>query len=145
MRRNLVLGSILIAGLAGAAAAAQTTGPHNPPLVIASVAGRDLYEFYCSSCHGRNGKGDGPVASALKTPPGDLTRLAARNGGLFPTARVTAYVMNDADIRMASHGSYEMPVWGPVFRALDNSDAMTRVRIANVVSYIESMQERTTH
>ena len=58
---------------------------------------------------------------------------------------MTAYVTNDADIRMASHGSYEMPVWGPVFRALDASDTRARVRIANVVSYLESIQERPTH
>ena len=145
MRRHFMSGTLLVASLAAAAAVAQTTGPHNPPLVISSLAGRDLYDFYCASCHGRNGKGDGPVASALKTSPGDLTRLALRNGGVFPTARVTAFVMNDSDIRMASHGSYEMPVWGPVFRALDSSDTMARVRIANVVSYIESIQERPTH
>ena len=145
MRRNVVLGSVLVAGIAAAAAIAQTTGPHNPPLVISSLSGRDLYEFYCASCHGRNARGDGPVAAALKTAPTDLTRLALRNGGVFPKARVTAYVTNDADIRMASHGSYEMPVWGPVFRALDASDTMARVRIANVVSYLESIQERPTH
>ena len=39
------------------------------------MAGRDLFESYCATCHGRDGKGAGPVAGALKTPPADLTAL----------------------------------------------------------------------
>jgi hypothetical protein len=42
----------------------------------------------------------------------------------------------------ASHGSADMPVWGPIFRSLDRSDARTRVRIANLVAYIESIQSK---
>jgi mono/diheme cytochrome c family protein len=60
-----------------------------PDLVLRSLAGRDLFEFYCASCHGRDGKGRGHVAAALKTPPADLTLLSQRNGGNFPAARVT--------------------------------------------------------
>jgi hypothetical protein len=33
-----------------------------------------------------------------------------------------------------------MPVWGPIFSALDSNDRMNRVRIANIVDYIASMQ-----
>ena len=39
--------------------------PPFPPLVIASLSGGDLFQFYCASCHGRDGKGDGPVAASL--------------------------------------------------------------------------------
>ena len=46
-----------------------------PPLAINALAGRDLFEFYCATCHGRDGKGAGPVAGALKTRPADLTAL----------------------------------------------------------------------
>ena len=66
----------------------QTTGRKNPDVVITSVAGQDLFEFYCASCHGRDGKGNGRVAPALKVPPPDLTRLAQQNRGTFPAARV---------------------------------------------------------
>ena len=69
-------------------AAVQTTGRKNPDVVIKSVAGQDLFEFYCASCHGRDGKGHGRVAPALKMPPPDLTALAQQNRGTFPAARV---------------------------------------------------------
>jgi hypothetical protein len=35
-----------------------------------------------------------------------------------------------------------MPVWGPIFQGLDNSKMRTEIRLDNLVSYIESMQER---
>lgn len=35
--------------------------------------GRKLFATYCYLCHGMSGKGDGPLASTLKTPPADLT------------------------------------------------------------------------
>jgi hypothetical protein len=33
-----------------------------------------------------------------------------------------------------------MPVWGPIFMALDPSDRMTVIRIENVVQYLETIQ-----
>jgi hypothetical protein len=64
------------------------------------------------------------------------------DGGEFPRQRVEAYVANDGSVRAPSHGSLEMPVWGPIFRGLEPSDALTEVRIANVVRYIESIQAK---
>ena len=49
-------------------------------------------EFYCATCHGRDGKGNGPVAAALKVVPPDLTRLARDNGGAFPRKRVEMFM-----------------------------------------------------
>jgi mono/diheme cytochrome c family protein len=118
----------------------QTTGPKNPPLVISSMDGRDLFDFYCASCHGRDGKGAGPVVSALRLPPPDLTTIAARNGGTFPRARMEAFVTGDQDRLPRAHGSKDMPVWGPIFRGLDPDDTMNKVRVANVLGYIESIQ-----
>jgi mono/diheme cytochrome c family protein len=135
---------LLLLLLVGAAqiVAAQTTGPVNPPLVIRSIAGRDLFEFYCATCHGRDGKGSGPVVAALKTPPPDLTLLARRNGGRFPRQRVEAFVTNDGGVLTPAHGSSDMPVWGPVFRGLDPSDTLAKIRIANVVGHVESIQAK---
>jgi len=129
-------------GVAGSAlgAVAQTAGAPNPPLVIRSLAGRDLFEFYCAPCHGRDGHGNGPVAAALKVAPPNLTLLARRNGGTFARQRVEAFVTNGGTALAQAHGTAEMPVWGPVFRGLDPSDAMVKVRLANVVKYIESIQ-----
>jgi hypothetical protein len=36
-----------------------------------------------------------------------------------------------------------MPVWGPIFRALDPSnERLTLIRIENLVGYLESIQAR---
>jgi mono/diheme cytochrome c family protein len=121
--------------------AGQQTGRTPPPLLIPSVAGGDLFRFYCASCHGREGKGDGPVASALNRRPPDLTTIARRNGGRFPTLRVEEFVTGNRDPAVA-HGSADMPVWGPIFRALDPQDRMNRIRIENVVAFIESIQTK---
>jgi mono/diheme cytochrome c family protein len=132
----LALMSALGLGVAG-----QQTGRTPPPLVIPSMSGGDLFRFYCASCHGRDGKGDGPVATALNRRPPDLTSIARRNSGRFPTDRVERFVTGDREPSPA-HGSAEMPVWGPIFRALDPQDQMNRVRIENVVAFIESIQSK---
>jgi mono/diheme cytochrome c family protein len=120
----------------------QTTAQRNPPLVISSMDGRDLFEFYCASCHGRDGKGSGPAVPALKSPPRDLTRIAQRNGGTFPRARVASFVTGDGNRPVPAHGSKEMPVWGPIFRGLDPGDTLNKIRIANIVGHLESMQAK---
>ena len=35
--------------------------------------GKVVYETNCANCHGKEGKGDGPVGQALVPPPSDLT------------------------------------------------------------------------
>jgi mono/diheme cytochrome c family protein len=140
MRWQVCLGFALLLGVAVFGADPQTTGSQTPPLMIPSVAGRDLYEFYCATCHGRDGKGHGPVAAALTVPPADLTFIARRNGGRFPTPLVEEYVTSGGDVLIAAHGTTDMPVWGPVFRGLDPSDTLVKIRIANVVKHVESLQ-----
>jgi mono/diheme cytochrome c family protein len=47
----------------------------NPtPELIAE--GKDLYSANCSSCHGTNGKGDGPASAGLNPPPRNYTSSA---------------------------------------------------------------------
>ena len=110
------------------------------PLVISSLSGSDLFQFYCATFHGPGGRGDGPVASSLKTPPADLTRIAARHGGHFPSEEIQRFVAGD-DIPAAAHGTREMPVWGPIFYSLEPHDRLTRIRLENVVRYIETLQK----
>jgi len=143
--RTSWIGDITLAigiGVAASGAFAQTTGPRNPPLVIESVAGSDVFAFYCASCHGRNGSGDGPVSQSLKVTPPDLRLLTRDNGGEFPRSRVAAFVTQGASVSAPAHGTTEMPVWGPVFRGLGDSDALARVRIANLVEYLETIQRK---
>jgi mono/diheme cytochrome c family protein len=150
LRMTRLPGSALRVGIAflllfSAAIAAQQPSGGLPPLVITSMYGRDLYQFYCASCHGRDGKGSGPVAPALKAEPPDLTRLALANGGVFPRARIDAVITGRADPPLAVHGSREMPVWGPIFSGLDRDEAVNRVRLVNILDYLASLQVRYAH
>jgi mono/diheme cytochrome c family protein len=111
-----------------------------PPLVLDSRAGSEAFRFYCASCHGITGRGDGPAANALKTRPPDLTSLARQNGGTFPRDRIRSIVMGSAG-PLDAHGSRDMPVWGVVFWALDASAPSVRLRIDTIVAHIESLQE----
>jgi len=123
-----------------AASGAQTAKAGEPPrLIIESMTGGDSFRFYCAPCHGVTGRGDGPVAAALRTRPADLTTLKKLNVGTFPRSAVTASVIGTGRAS-PSHGPSDMPVWGPIFRALDPSDVRVKIRIENIVDYIESLQ-----
>ena len=67
-----------------------------------------MFNNYCASCHGPNGKGDGPAAPALKQQPTDLTLLSQKNNGNFPGVNVMKAIEN---VTQNVHGSKEMPVW----------------------------------
>ncbi len=102
-------------------------------------AGAEMYLDYCASCHGRDGAGSGPVSPALKARTTDLTTLAKRNNGVFPSERVRATIRGD--LLVVAHGSKDMPVWGPSFRYLGGgSHAETTVRVDSLTRYIESLQ-----
>jgi mono/diheme cytochrome c family protein len=103
-----------------------------------SLVGRDSFEAYCASCHGPTGRGDGPVGTALKRRPADLTLLTARNARRFPREEVTR-VLTGEGRTVAAHGTTEMPIWGPLFRVFE-PDARVRVRIDNLVAHIETLQ-----
>jgi len=136
----VALGAVVaVGGMVGRAGGQIQPGP-STPLIVESMVGRDLFAFYCASCHGRDGRGQGPVAASLKTAPPDLTVLADRGGGTFPRARVKDIIGGASTQVTPSHGPGEMPVWGPIFRFLDPSDARVKVRIDQLVNYVESIQ-----
>ena len=132
--------ALIVGGFAASASAGQKTGPALPPQVIESMYGPDLYRHYCATCHGRDGKGSGPAAAALKVPPSDLTVLARRQKGVFPASAVETIIRGGTSV--AAHGSVTMPVWGPIFYALDPSDAHVKARIAALVSHIFTIQQK---
>lgn len=122
-----------------------TTGaqsPQAPRVLIDSLAGRDSFELYCAACHGSDGRGGGPVAAELRTRPSDLTLLARRNNGAFPSDAVREFIVGTTR-PLRAHGTTEMPVWGPMFRVFE-SDARVNERIANLVTYIERLQQPST-
>ena len=114
-------------------------GQSTPRKMIASMDGKELYQAYCASCHGAEAKGNGPVASALKRPPPDLTTLTKCHGGKFPGADLEKVILGDK-ISGAAHGSSDMPVWGPVFRQIENDMDLGLMRVHQVVEYLKKLQ-----
>lgn len=84
------------------------------------------------------------MAPALRKPPADLTQIAAKNGGVFPTERVRR-IIDGRDV--ISHGDPEMPVWGDAFKTSRDgySEESVRARILAIVRYLESIQRRLAH
>ena len=144
------LKGLMIAGLAaGFAAAAQAED---------FDAGKADFQSSCASCHGVDGKGKGPVSEQLKLPPADLTILAKKNNGVFPTNAVYETIYGSKTI--SAHGTREMPIWGerfnptmnyphnidPTYDALDPSrelrGAVVRTRILAVIDYLNRIQQK---
>lgn len=102
--------------------------------------GRISYLSYCASCHGPEGKGDGPVAASLTTPPTDLTQFSLRSGG-FDVDSVYAYIDGREDVR--AHGTREMPVWGNIWIEENGMPVRQEVvdrRINELVEYLRTIQ-----
>jgi mono/diheme cytochrome c family protein len=118
---------------------AQTQIPREQPLVVKTTVGSELFKFYCSTCHGVDAKGRA-AASPVRPPAPDLTLLARYSGGVFPRDRVFDVIRHGAGA-VPSHGGSGMPVWGAIFRGLDGNDKMVEIRIANLVEYLESIQD----
>jgi len=122
---------------------AQTppTVKHVPIANTPSNSGKEMFNSYCAVCHGTDGKGNGPAASAMKTPPTDLTVLAKNSGGKYPSAHVASVIRGQA--AMPSHGSQDMPVWGPLFSSISQGhEAQVQQRTSNLVAYIETLQAK---
>jgi mono/diheme cytochrome c family protein len=118
----------------------QLPPERNAPRTL-SVEGGALYVAYCASCHGRDAKGNGPTAAALKVPPPDLTTLSQRHGGKFPAELVEKTILGEDPVTIA-HGSREMPVWGPIFGQIEWDQDLRSVRVRNLTNYLESIQQR---
>ncbi len=103
-------------------------------------SGKAMFNAYCASCHGPDGKGGGPAASALKVAPADLSQLAHRNGGKYPSLAVVSSIKDGTG---NAHGSNDMPVWGPILSSVSpNGTPVVQQRISNLTSYIESLQAK---
>ena len=134
------------------AALAAMAAPSMAPLAHAQGAGTSavrargpvdegagLFRGYCAPCHGARGVGDGPVASALKSTPTDLTRLSIENKGGFPAQRVAMVI--EFGVVVAAHGTTDMPTWGPTFRLMGD-EAQVRERVRALTRYLETIQAK---
>ena len=128
----LTLVGVLLAGRADAQQTAAATGDY-------------LFRTYCAACHGASARGDGPLADSMRRRPSNLTEIAKRNKGVFPSEEMLRVI--DGRQPVKGHGGPDMPVWGDVFaRSVDGSDpAVVQARIKALVAYLESIQARTAN
>ena len=133
-----VMASMLVARRAPA-----QVGQVGVPLESAvAQAGREYYLRDCASCHGFEGKGDGPVAPALSVKPADLTAIAQHRNGGFPMDELGALI--DGRKTITAHGSREMPVWGERFgrdfHGDPARDQVIRGQVLMLLVYLQSIQ-----
>ena len=112
--------------------------------------GQANFRMSCASCHGAEGKGNGPVSGQLKVPPPDLTVLAKKNNGVFPVSHV--YEIIDGRQAVIAHGTRDMPIWGFQYSleqrvqgnpatAID-PDPIVRMRILSIIDYLSRIQQK---
>ena len=139
MRHKLTTVILVLVSLA--AAQTQGGGKGETAANAEPVTGKQLYNSYCALCHATDAKGGGPFSSQLKVWPPNLTQLAKKNQGVFPTMHVREAI--DGEFNKPSHGTAEMPIWGPVFRSMAHGKKdSAQLRINSLVKYLESLQEK---
>jgi len=139
---NFVILCLLVAAASLCVAQQQVTIKQVPIKYVDPASGKDMYIAYCAACHGEDGMGSGPAASALKAVPTDLTMLAHKNSGKYPATHVYEVIVSSGTALIPAHGNAQMPVWGPLFASMspgsrENGIAM---RAGNINDYIKGMQ-----
>ena len=126
-----ILAGTLAAGMGLAACAPE-----------AEVSGRSDYMTLCAGCHGPEARGG--VANGLGKVPADLTRIAARNGGVFDYAAV----MSRIDGYTRDDSGQVMPDFGALLEGdtvmVDVGDGRltpTPARLFGLAQYLASIQE----
>ncbi|GLS86892.1 cytochrome c [Cypionkella aquatica] len=107
------------------------------------TSGAEDYNSYCAACHGPTGKGDGEAATGLGKKPADLSTLAARNKGAFPTTKVMAQIWGYA----GKKGKGVMPDFAPLLAGetmpYDGGDGIatpTPIRLVELAEYLKTLQ-----
>lgn len=145
MVKNLFFAALAVALLAGIGYANQSTSTKLviPVSKTSAANGKQMFVNYCAPCHGVDGKGQGPVAATLKKQPANLALLSKNNGGKFPSNHIVSVLEFGSDT--PSHGTAQMPVWGPMFGHMDASNPGNNVsllRISNLSEYLRALQAK---
>jgi mono/diheme cytochrome c family protein len=116
----------------------------SPSAAQDAAVGMAIFAQHCAACHGIDADGNGPMSPVLIIQPPDLTRLSARNLGVFPMIRVVTRI--DGRDPLVSHGS-PMPVYGDFFEGDDTplkaetgQPILTSRPIVDLVAYLQSVQ-----
>lgn len=124
--------------LGGTAAVAQDVNPE-------FARGYNEYMAACAACHGETADGNGPIAEMFQSGVPNLTQIAARNDGVFPTLEVFQIVDGRTGVR--AHGA-PMPVFGGRYRTEIGTElgpfgaeAAVRARVLELVYYLQSIQQ----
>jgi mono/diheme cytochrome c family protein len=133
-----VLATVVLAGVPASA------GDDEEASDVLVEMGRVYYDRHCATCHGATARGGGPAARALKEAPPDLTRIAARRGGSFPSEELSAFI--DGRTLPAAHGDREMPIWGRTFSrdfgGGETGDEVSRGRVIALLEYLRTLQRK---
>ncbi|SLN47510.1 c-type cytochrome [Roseisalinus antarcticus] len=129
---------IALTGLALALGACTETG------INTDIDGALAFQQDCAACHGADGTGEGSFGRQLVVTPPDLTRLAARNDGVFPRD----YVMTVIDgFTRAEHFSAAMPSFGDgdmgpmvMTEGPEGQGTPVPLRLLELADYLESIQ-----
>jgi mono/diheme cytochrome c family protein len=141
MLKRLTLMTLAIAVIAAFGVAQEGSKVVIPVNRTAANNGKQMYAGYCAPCHGMDGRGHGPAATALKTPPTDLTLLRKENQGKFPDTHIVAVL--EFGVSTPAHGSAEMPVWGPILGKMNVANSQEKqLRMSNISRYLESIQAK---
>lgn len=116
-----------------------STQEPSPLRATSASDAKQMFTTYCATCHGKEGRGDGPAAKSLKKAPADLTKISARNGGTFPLIKVRQYIEGIDEV--PAHGSRDMPIWGSLFIGLDKDPGLKELRVTNLADYLKSIQK----
>jgi len=125
---------------------ALTLGLSFPTVLLAadSSSGKQMYLQYCSSCHGKEGKGDGTVSRDLKVRVPDLTGLAKKHRGVYPLDNVMVTIDGRRLIR--GHGDRDMPVWGESFYSESEGkkypELTTLLKAKIIAEYVATLQKK---
>jgi len=143
MTKNIAKTGLQMGALALALLALPALGQpaRKPATTDRAAEGRLSYRVHCASCHGEQGRGDGPMVKVLKVQPTDLTHLARSHQGRFPRDEV--YNAIDGRREVLGHGPTGMPVWGATFqdRGSDRpQEREVREKILDLLTYLESIQ-----
>lgn len=127
--------------LAALMASDVASSPANAQSKEILALGHEEYRWNCEVCHGKEGKGDGVMASVLTTRPADLTKLSQKNRDQFPFWRVYSVIGGQASV--PGHQAFEMPQFWRRFRREEGDVAIlpAEMRILVLTHYVESLQK----